>query len=330
MEVDMTGQRKLCFVLFVVALLVSWGCSLDARSPASSYSNASVSIKPFLGRWDLTIKTPTQERPSWIEVSEEQGQAEGLMVGFWGHATPTGKIQVKDGTIEFFAPKGEGFADGTQFKGKLTGGQLVGTTTNPKGVTWQWTGHRAPALKRKGVPKWGNPIRLFNGKDLDGWRFSNPSPSAVWSVKDGALVKTATSSEIISTSKFEDFKLHAEFKCDVSCNSGVYLRGRYEVQIAAGPGDLPPNRSMGAIYGFLAPEPAPPPTLGKWQSYDITLVGRTVTVVLDGKTIIDHREIPGITGGALDSNEGLPGPIYFQGGEHGQVAFRNIVITPAK
>jgi len=324
----MTGQRKLGFVLLLVALLASWGCSQNVKSPTSSSSSASASIKPFLGRWDLTITTPTGERPSWIEVSEDQGQAKGLMVGFWGHATPTGEIQVKDGEIEFLAPKGEGFSDGTQFKGKLDGGQLVGTATDPKGVTWQWTGHSAPALTREGVPEWGKPIRLFNGRNLDGWRFSNPAH--VWSVKNGTLVKNASSSEIISTSKFEDFKLHVEFKCDVSCNSGVFLRGRYEVQIAAGPGDLPPNRSMGAVYGFLAPQPAPPPTLGKWQSYDITLVGRTVTVALDGQTIIDHREIPGITGGALDSDEGSPGPIYFQGGEHGQVAFRNIVITPAK
>jgi 3-keto-disaccharide hydrolase len=324
----MTGQKKLFLVLLVGALLFSWGCSQNANPPASSSSSASEAINPFLGRWDLTIETPTQERPSWIEISEEQGQAKGLMTGFGGHATSTGNIQIKDGEIEFVAPEGTGYGDGTELKAKLDGEQLVGTATDPKGVTWQWTGRRAPSLERNGVPEWGKPIRLFNGKNLDGWRFSNPAH--VWSVKNGTLVKNATSSEIISTSKFEDFKLHVEFKCDVSCNSGVYLRGRYEVQIAAGPDGLPPNRSMGAIYGFLAPEPAPPPTLGKWQSYDITLVGRTVTVVLDGQTIIDHREIPGITGGALDSNEGEPGPIYFQGGEHGQVAFRNVVMTPAK
>jgi 3-keto-disaccharide hydrolase len=330
MEVNMRGQRKLCFVVLLAAALVSWGCSQSEKAPASSPSSASAAIEPFLGRWDLTIKTPDQERPSWVEISEEQGQAKGLMTGFWGHAIPTGKIQVSDGEIEFPAPSGGGYSDSMQFKGKLDGGQLVGTITNPKGGSWQWTGQRAPMLQRTGVPEWGKPTRLFNGRNLDGWRLRNPKPTAVWSVKHGAMVKTATSSDIISTSKFEDFKLHVEFKCDGSCNSGVYLRGRYEVQIAAGPGELPPNRSMGAVYGFIAPDPAPPPTLGKWQSYDITLVGRTLTVVLDGQTIIDHREIPGITGGALDSNEGEPGPIYFQGGEHGQVAFRNIVITPAK
>ena len=325
----MRGQRKLCFVVLLAAVLVSWGCSQNG-GPASSSSSAAESIKPFLGRWDLTIKTPKQERPSWVEISEEAGQAKGLMTGFWGHAIPTGEIQISSGEIEFPAPKGVGYSEGMVFKGKLADGQLSGTITNPKGDTWEWTGQKAPSLQREGTPEWGKPIRLFNGKNLDGWRLRNPSPKAVWSVEHGEMVKTATSSDIISTSRFEDFKLHIEFKCEGSCNSGVYLRGRYEVQVAAGPGDLPPNRSMGAVYGFLTPEPTPQATLGKWHSYDITLVGRTLTVVYDGQTILDQREIPGITGGALDSNEGEPGPIYLQGGEHGQVAFRNIVITPAK
>lgn len=328
MEVEMNHQGKWLLVIIAVALLGSWGCSQNARPPVGSSSSEEASIKPFLGRWDLTIKTPTQDRASWIEISEKQGQAEGLMVGFGGHAVPVDKIQVKDGTIDFFPP-GDLFSEGTQFKGKLTGEQIMGTATNPKGVTWQWTGQRAPSLERTGTPKWGKPIRLFNGKNLDGWRLRNPGPTGIWSVDHGAMVKKATSSDIISTSKFEDFELHVEFKCDVSCNSGVYLRGRYEVQIAEPADELPPNRSLGAVYGFIAPNPAATPRLGKWQTYDITLVGRTVTVILDGQTIIDHREIPGITGGALDSNEGLPGPIYLQGGEHGQVAFRNIVIRPA-
>jgi len=330
MEVEMTGQRKLCFVLLLAVAMVSWGCAQNEKSPASSAESTATAIKPFLGRWDLTVKAPKQDRPSWVEISEENGQPKGLMTGFWGHAIPTGKIQVSDGTIEFAAPEGGGYSDGMKFKGKLADGQLSGTITNPKGETWQWTGKQAPSLEREGTPEWDKPIRLFNGRNLDGWKLRNPGPGRGWSVKHGTMVKNAKSSDIISDSKFEDFKLHIEFKCEGSCNSGVYLRGRYEVQIAAGPGDLPPNRSMGAVYGFLTPDPAPKATLGKWHRYDITLVGRTVTVVYDGETILDHREIPGITGGALDSNEGEPGPIYLQGGEHGQVAFRDIVITPAK
>jgi len=330
MEVNMRGQRKLCFVVLLAAALVSWGCSQSEKAPASSSSTTDAAIQPYLGRWDLTVKTAKEERPSWVEISEEQGQVKGLMTGFWGHAIPTGNIQVSNGEIEFAAPKGGGYTDTMQFKGKLEDGQLSGTISNPKGIAWQWTGKKAPSLQREGSLEWGKPVRLFNGKNLDGWKLRNPGPGAAWSVKNGTMVKTAKSSDIISTSKFEDFKLHVEFKCDGSCNSGVYLRGRYEVQIQEPTDNAPPNRSLGAIYGFIAPNPPATIRLGKWQTYDITLVGRTVTVVLDGKTIIDHRKIPGITGGALDSNEGEPGPIYLQGGEHGQVAFRNIVITPAR
>jgi hypothetical protein len=86
---------------------------------------------------------------------------------------------------------------------------------------------------------------------------------------------------------------------------------------------------MGAIYGFLAPNENASKGAGEWQTYDITLVGRRVTVVLNGKTIICDQTIPGITGGALDSDEGAPGPIYLQG-DHGPVLYRNLHITPAK
>jgi hypothetical protein len=136
--------------------------------------------------------------------------------------------------------------------------------------------------------------------------------------------------DIISTSKFEDFKLHVEFECAPMSNSGVFLRGRYEVQIETDSVAEPPSHHTGGVYGFLAPTPELPRKSGEWQTFDITLLGRTVTVVQNGQTVIDHKEIPGITGGALDSHEELPGPIYLQGSEKGRVAFRNIVITPAE
>jgi hypothetical protein len=84
------------------------------------------------------------------------------------------------------------------------------------------------------------------------------------------------------------------------------------------------------VYGFLPPSPELPRKPGEWQTFDVTLVGRMVAVVQNGQTVIDQQEIPGITGGALDSHEELPGPIYLQGSEEGRVAFRNVVITPAK
>lgn len=311
-------RRALMLTLLIVSISVA---TLNAQSP----------IKPFLGRWDLTLKTTTRELPSWIEISGGHGQPGIVMVGISDHAAQLPQVQLKDGQIEFLSPKGaEGFAEDMMFKGKLVGGQLVGTATSPSGASWPWLGRRAPSLKRKGAPKWGKPITLFNGKDFTGWRFSDPGKAGSWKVEDGALVNSGKGAEIITTSKFEDFKLHLEFNCGPESNSGVYLRGRYEVQIETDSAQEPSSHHTGGVYGFLAPSPELPRKAGAWQSFDITLFGRTVTVVQNGETVIDHQQIPGITGGALDSHEELPGPIYLQGSEEGRVAFRNIVIVPAK
>jgi hypothetical protein len=323
------GQRLRCSALFLATLWLFGACAGGPASQASSSSTSSVSIEPFLGRWDLTIKTPTAELPSWIEISNKHDQVQIVMVGVSDHATPLKKVEIKDREIEFLSPKGEeGFRDDTLFKGKLAGHQLVGTTTSPNGTSWPWTGDRAPALKRKGAAEWGKPVTLFNGRDFTGWRLSDPA-RASWTVEDGTLVSNGKGADIISTAKFTDFKLHLEFDCGPRANSGVYLRGRYEVQIETDSAEEPPSHHTGGVYGFLAPSPELPRKLGQWQTFDIALVGRMLTIVQNGQTVIDHQEIPGITGGALDSHEGLSGPIYLQGSEEGRVAFRNIVITPA-
>jgi Domain of Unknown Function (DUF1080) len=323
-------QRLLWSVLLLVVLGLIGAYPDSPNAMASSTPSGSASIRPFLGRWDLTIQTPTRELPSWIQITEAQGQPNILMTGVTGNASRLPKVDFQRGQIEFLSPKDqEGFSQDMLFKGRLVKGELVGTTTSPDGASWRWIGRRAPALRQQGSPKWGKPISLFDGRDLKGWRFSNHGRRASWSVQDGTLVRNGTGAEIITTSKFMNFKLHVEFNCARMSNSGVYLRGRYEVQIETDSAQDPPLEHMGAVYGFLAPRPELPRRPGQWQSFDITLVGRTVTVAQNGQTIIDHRQIPGITGGALDSHEGLPGPIYLQGSEKGRVAFRNIVITPA-
>ena len=326
----MERMRKQSMALVVAMSPLAWMCPQPAHAQSHLPVDGSRSARAYLGRWDLTVRTPTMERPSWIEISDDHGRIEGLMVGLWGHATPTGEIRIKQGGIELTVPNDEGFPDGTRLHGRLANGELVGTATTPNGASWRWTGHPAPALERQGAPRWGQPIRLFDGKDLAGWTFADPTQASMWSVEGGVLVKLGRGSEIVTTSKFRDFKLHVEFNCGPMANSGVYLRGRYEVQIETNAAQEPPNRRMGAIYGYIAPQPALRRTANVWQSYDITLVGRTVTVVDDGRTVIDHREIPGVTGGALNTDEGSPGPIYLQGTEDGRVAFRNIVITPAQ
>ena len=287
------------------------------------------SVNPFLGRWDLTLKAPDSEYPSWLEVRQEGGQLKAQMVGRWGSARELPKVEISAGRLKFVSPKEEeGSKDDMVFEGKVTGKTMHGTVNGPGGTTWTWDGEKAPELKEAKTPKWGKPIELFNGKDLSGWKMNTAGPPE-WTVQDGTLVSPGNGPELIADSKFQDFKLHIEFNCGKDSNSGVYLRGRYEVQIETESQAEPPSHHTGGIYGFLAPSPELPRSPDKWQSFDITLVGRRVTLVQNGQTIIDNQEVPGITGGAIDSHEGMPGPIYLQGTEKGHVAFRNIVITPA-
>jgi Domain of Unknown Function (DUF1080) len=295
--------------------------------------------KAYLGRWDLTLKAADHEYPSWLELAEKDGKLSAQMTSRWGNARPLPKVEFANGELTFVSPKEEEDSKvDLVFKGKLDGDTLSGIVNAPEGSTWSkapegngwsWTGKRAPSLKRTKAPQWGKPIPLFNGKDLTGWTMSEPNSANPWKVLDGNLVSPGHGPEIINDQKFNDFKLHVEFKCDDNSNSGVYLRGRYEVQIETNSIQEPPSHHMGGVYGFIAAVPENRQA-NVWHTYDITLVGRTVTLVQDGKTVIDQREIPGITGGALDSHEELPGPIYLQGSEDGHVAYRKIVITPAK
>jgi hypothetical protein len=316
-------------IAFAVTTLMLMLCGA-AYSEQKKTADANASIQPFMGRWDLTLQTPLREYPSWLEITQEDGQSKARMVSRWGHARPLPKVEISNGRITFVSPKEEeDRKDDMVFEGKLAGKTLVGTTTGPDGTPWQWTGERAPSLKRKNAPKWGNPTPLFNGRDLSGWKLSDPTATS-WTVENGTLMSPGRGAELITDSKFEDFKLHVEFNCAPGSNSGIYLRGRYELQIEDDPEPEGPTMRTGGVYGFLAPTPEQPRKPGEWQTYDITLVGRVVTVVQNGRTIIESQEIPGITGGALDSHEGLPGPIYLQGSEAGHVAFRNITITTAK
>jgi hypothetical protein len=319
-------RKRLLAVTTSILILSMWVYS----EPKNSV-DTSASVQPFLGRWDLTLKTPLRDYPSWLEITQEDGQLKARMVSRWGHARPLPKCEIANGRIIFVSPKEEEERkDDMVFEGKLSGKTLMGTTTGPDGTPWQWTGERAPSLKRNTAPTWGKPVLLFNGRDLTGWKMSDPGSTTPWKIENGTLVTPGRGAELITDAKFGDFKLHVEFNCAPGSNSGIYLRGRYELQIEDDPEPEGPTMRTGGVYGFLAPTPEQPRKPGEWQTYDIILVGRVVTVVQNGQTIINRQEIPGITGGALDSHEGLPGPIYLQGSEAGNVAFRNIMITPAR
>ncbi len=310
--------------LFWARLLV-W-CGLFAAQSRAEAASADA----FVGRWDLTVQGADQKPlPSWLELKQDEGAWRATFVGRWGNARPLTTVAIQGNQIRFVSPREE--EDSTNdlvFEGKMVAGNLTGSAKGPNGTAWSWTGKRAPALKPSASVKWGEPIRLFNGTNFSGWTFDNPAKSSSWVVDKGCLVNQSAGSNIATEGRFQDFKLHIEVNCPAKANSGIYLRGRYEVQVEDDSLQEPPSHHMGAVYGFLAPTPEQPRRPGIWQNFEITLVGRYVTVVQNGQTIIDNEEIPGITGGAMDSHEELPGPIYLQG-DHGGIAYRNIVLTPA-
>jgi hypothetical protein len=314
---------KNSFAILLLFVFANQAKPAEKREDALAGDNLS-------GRWDLTIKEPDGRLlPSWLELLSTNGSWHANFVGRWGNSRPLSKLSVQAQRIRFISPGAEeGSKNDLVFDGELAAARLSGVAQGPNGIAWRWTGERAPALKPLAEYHWGKPVTLFNGRDFEGWSFDNPAKASSWVVENNYLVNKSAGSNITTDGKFQDFKLHIEVNCPTNANSGIYLRGRYEVQVEDDSIQEPPSHHMGAVYGFLAPTPELPRLPGTWQTFDITLLGRFVTVVQNGQTIIDNREIPGITGGAFDSHEELPGPVYLQG-DHGGIAYRNIILTPA-
>jgi hypothetical protein len=284
--------------------------------------------KAVMGRWNLVVQTPGGEQPAWLEIRHSGHQTlVGQFVGWHGSARPIARVDVDDSALRFaIPPQWERGTGDLTVEGQLQGDQLSGSMVTPDGSRVTWTGSRAPALRRAAPPTWGEPIRLFNGVDLAGWHVVQGNNE--WEVAGGVLRNVKTGGNLVTNQTFTDFQLQLEFRYATRGNSGVYLRGRYEVQILDGPTEEPAADLQGAIYGFLTPSEIVTNGPDEWNTFDITLVGRLVTVVVNGKTVISEQGIPGITGGALDSDEGAPGPILLQG-DHSPIEYRNIVLTPA-
>ena len=289
---------------------------------------------PFLGRWDMTITAADATYPGWLEITEQNGKFAARVQPRTGSVHPATDValsaamsgpNVSNGlslTVSKATPQQPALTWNLTLQGdKLTGAQSRGGSAD------QIAGVRAPALDRPTPQAWTNPEPLFDGEDLAGWQPDNPAANH-WVARDGELLNRSKGANIRTTRTFDDFKLHIEYNCPQGGNSGVYLRGRYEVQVEYEPvGTNDPFHSMGSIYGYLAPSVELPKKPGQWESFDVTLVGRRVTVIRDGVKVIDNQEIPGITGGALDSRESEPGPLYIQGDHTGGMKYRNITIA---
>lgn len=306
----------------------------------------------FLGRWALTIPGGGA---GWIEIKREQGWFDGSILWGWGAVAPLSSVVIADGNLTVTrirdVPRKD--QDGAiirthQFTDVITArieGDLLDLTRSaprPDGSGFdraEFTGHRIPPLPARPdltKLKFGEPITLLNGRDLTGWRLTDSSAPNGWVMENGVLANRPPQSagephkrygNLRTEREFEDFRLTLDVKIPAKSNSGIYLRGIYEVQVLDSFGQPPDSRSMGSIYSRIAPAFAAERPSGEWQSLDILLVDRHVTVVLNRTTIIDNQPLAGCTGGALWSDESRPGPIYLQG-DHGPVEFRDIVLRP--
>jgi len=306
----------------------------------------SAAESPFLGRWALTLPSGT---PGWLGVEERAGVLSGSVL--WGDGSPVPVASAKVEGDRLFVYRlskvKQKNADGSEeevevtetLTGTLSGDHLNLVTEKAKadGKMYEraeFKGFRIKALPPKpdlATVKFGEPIAIFNGKDLTGWRLVKPAADNGWSAQDGILtnrvVKGMHYGNLRTEAEFEDFNLKLEVRTMEESNSGIYLRGIYEVQIAESFGKPLDSHHMGALYGRIIPSVAAEKSMGEWQTLDITLVDRFLTVVLNGKTIIDNQPVLGCTGGALTSDEFKPGPICLQG-DHTNIDYRNVVLRP--
>ena len=307
---------------------------------------------PFLGEWELTIPGGAA---GWLGVHEENGRLRAGMLWGWGSVEPVASAKLDNDhlvlTRKHEVQKKD--ASGKKTRESITetitatvqGDEIKLTSLKPRENGTgedrvEFSGRRqpsmppAPDLKKV---KFGKPIHLFNGKDLTGWRLTDPNAVNGWVGKGGLLVNDVLQEEgkphknygnLRTDREFEDFNLKVEVMAAKGQNSGVYLRGIYEVQVADTYGKPLDPHNMGAVYSRLRPSVSAEKPPGEWQTLDITFVDRHATVVLNGKRIIDNQPVMGCTGGALWSDVSRPGPIYLQG-DHTGITYRSLVLRPA-
>ena len=334
-------MRALAALTASVGLLA---CSQIGRAADTDYN----------GRWDLIVHNNpgcTVTCAWWLEVTGAgTPQLKGSFVGFPDgslHELPD--LKIEDGVLRFAwdrpANAGRGgtgrAASATpgapprppappqhwDYEVRYVGGKLEGKMIGGKNLTF--TGERAPVIDEHDDGTWvkAEPVTLFNGKDLTGWTGILAEKAAGWTVENGVLTSKGHADNLVTKEKYWNFELHAEYRIQEGSNSGIGLRGRYEVQIAADYGREPGLHGTGALYTRIVPPTNAGKPYGEWNSYDIRLVGMEVTGRLNGVKLWEKGTIDGLTGIAYDPYEGKPGSLELQG-DHGSVEYRNVVLTP--
>jgi hypothetical protein len=290
-----------------------------AAAPARAQTN------PFVGAWNITGEAPNEANVYWLEVKDEGGKLSALFLNRGGHAVPVEGLKMANGELSFMlAGRGEPRPTASF---RVTGGKLTGTIGTPPVKV---VGERPPqreACEGNVKPSFGKPVPLFDGKTMAAWDVQHKSRPMAWNVVDGAMTNDPKANNLVSKEKFKDFRLDAEYKLSPKGNSGIYLRGRYELQVLDDAGQPTFDRGHMSIYGRKAPDVNASKPAGEWQTVQVTIIGNCLTALLNGKTVHNNAQIPGITGGALDAKETEPGPIMIQG-DHEVVWFRKVVVTP--
>jgi hypothetical protein len=305
----------------------------------------------FMGMWTLDIEGGAV---GWIGIHDDDGFVDADLLWRGGSVLPVSHVYFIDSknmvatrTREIVKKKNNGEErkhvvtqlyefqrDGNHLQGVMTAPSPNGlSVSKTKFAGWKLPDPSpAPDLSKV---KYGSPVKLFNGKDIKNWSLVHPERVNGFEVVNGVLVNNPVQKgekhihygNLRTNQEFYDFNLTIDVNVPEGSNSGIYLRGMYEVQVLDSYGKNLDSHNMGAIYSRITPSVSAEKPSGEWQTLDITLCDRHVTVILNGTKIIDNEPVYGPTGGAIIADVFKPGPIFLQG-DHGKVSFRNIVLKP--
>lgn len=290
--------------------------------------------KSFLGKWDIMGDAPNQNVVYWLEVKKEaDGKLSGSFLNRGGSVLPLPSITIENGELVFAVNKQ---ANSPIHHAKVVGKELKGSVKTANN-TISWTGVRPPKwgnYNANGKHKFGTPVALFDGKTLDNFDAQIKTKPFGWNLIDGVMTNDVHGNNLVSKQKFQNFKINCEYKLEPkqpggnAANGGIYLRGRYELQVLDDETATTDRlHAHMALYSRVAPLVQASKKAGEWQEMEAIIVGNRVTVKLNGQLVQNNIVIEGITGGALDANEGEPGPIMIQG-DHEKVYFRKVLVTP--
>lgn len=283
---------------------------------------------PFLGKWDITGVGQYGNYIYWLEVKMEDDKLVGYFLNRGGSVLKLPEIRIENGEL-IFSPASSQNGLKPIHRAKVEEGRLLGMLTQGEQEI-PWLGVRPPQwgdFNANAKHKFGTPVLLFDGKSMEHWVGQIKGKELGWAIVDGAMTNEPHANNLVSKHRFEDFKIHCEYKLEEKSNSGIYLRGRYELQVFDDFGKEPESHGHMALYSRVAPKLNASLPPGQWQMMEAIIVGNRLSVWLNGKKVHDNIVIDGITGGALDSNEGEPGPIMLQG-DHEKIWYRKVVVTP--